>query len=354
MTQTLERHAEKMRIDTGSPEERVKQVIYRRFGERYAYPEYRSDGWPLCPSCGEDELYSLEIPATAETICGCYNCEFRPELEDQMTASEPIGGPILCPHCGEAYNFNNAHLCRQFIPTAADHLKHRTGSGGMEMKDELQKLKYEDSTQAEARAAEQWAVAYVAQVGATKETMIDALSTLRAVVMAYDRKLQNIPSTDFFGGDQIPEDLDGELAELKTKLLDIANNCDWFDSPCARQIRTVLESSRIKTLIERIAKAEAALAQKTRECEELRRCESPDPLECDNTNNHPHACHCNDPAYWKQKSDSLQAQVEQLQRQVAELSAGKKALWFNGWRPIIDAIGEISVQEAMDAIERDL
>ena len=23
------------------------------------YKEFRNDGWPLCPQCGEDELYSL-------------------------------------------------------------------------------------------------------------------------------------------------------------------------------------------------------------------------------------------------------------------------------------------------------
>ena len=37
-----------------------------------AFSEYRADGWPYCPACGEDELYSLEIPATIETIQGCY------------------------------------------------------------------------------------------------------------------------------------------------------------------------------------------------------------------------------------------------------------------------------------------
>lgn len=36
--------------------------------------EKRADGWPLCPQCGEDELYSMSVPATIETICGCYRC----------------------------------------------------------------------------------------------------------------------------------------------------------------------------------------------------------------------------------------------------------------------------------------
>lgn len=36
--------------------------------------KFRPDGWPLCPMCGDDELYSLTVPATPRTICGCYRC----------------------------------------------------------------------------------------------------------------------------------------------------------------------------------------------------------------------------------------------------------------------------------------
>lgn len=41
------------------------------------YSERRRDGWPLCPRCGEDELYSLAIPATIETIEACYACNWK-------------------------------------------------------------------------------------------------------------------------------------------------------------------------------------------------------------------------------------------------------------------------------------
>ena len=34
----------------------------------------RDDGWPICPFCDEDELYSLDLPPTRESICGCYRC----------------------------------------------------------------------------------------------------------------------------------------------------------------------------------------------------------------------------------------------------------------------------------------
>lgn len=34
----------------------------------------REDGWPRCPLCGDDELYSLDLPASIGTIAGCYRC----------------------------------------------------------------------------------------------------------------------------------------------------------------------------------------------------------------------------------------------------------------------------------------
>jgi hypothetical protein len=51
------------------------------------YTEFRKDGWPLCPRCGEDELYSLawlNIPRSKledylEAMEGCYSCHWKPE-----------------------------------------------------------------------------------------------------------------------------------------------------------------------------------------------------------------------------------------------------------------------------------
>ena len=44
------------------------------------YTAFRKDGWPLCPHCGEDELYSLQVPtATIDTIEGCYLCNWKPK-----------------------------------------------------------------------------------------------------------------------------------------------------------------------------------------------------------------------------------------------------------------------------------
>jgi predicted RNA-binding Zn-ribbon protein involved in translation (DUF1610 family) len=37
-------------------------------------PAYRADGWPLCPQCGEDELWSRAIPARPTDELTCYLC----------------------------------------------------------------------------------------------------------------------------------------------------------------------------------------------------------------------------------------------------------------------------------------
>jgi len=47
-------------------------------GQWIGYAIFREDGWPMCPQCGEDELYSLDMPATVASIVGCYACRWRP------------------------------------------------------------------------------------------------------------------------------------------------------------------------------------------------------------------------------------------------------------------------------------
>lgn len=49
--------------------------------------EFRKDGWPLCPQCGEDELYSLlnwdglsdrpPLQAWIDAGLRCYYCGFH-------------------------------------------------------------------------------------------------------------------------------------------------------------------------------------------------------------------------------------------------------------------------------------
>ena len=49
--------------------------------------------------------------------------------------------------------------------------------------------------------------------------------------------------------------------------------------------------------------------------------------------------------------ENLTAENARLEDSVAN---ARRRAWINDFRPIINAIGEISVQEAMDAIERTL
>ena len=50
-------------------------------GPQPLYNQRRPDGWPLCPRCGEDELYSPAIPPTEATIVRCDACGWRPPTE---------------------------------------------------------------------------------------------------------------------------------------------------------------------------------------------------------------------------------------------------------------------------------
>jgi hypothetical protein len=39
--------------------------------------QYRADGWPLCPACGEDELHSRETIASPLDPLRCYRCGWQ-------------------------------------------------------------------------------------------------------------------------------------------------------------------------------------------------------------------------------------------------------------------------------------
>lgn len=45
------------------------------------YNARRADGWPLCPQCGADELWSPAIPQTEATIVHCEACGWRPPVD---------------------------------------------------------------------------------------------------------------------------------------------------------------------------------------------------------------------------------------------------------------------------------
>lgn len=52
----------------------------------FAKPKTRSDGWPLCPKCGEDEAYSLAVPANPEKLDGCYLCGWSRHIRTDALA----------------------------------------------------------------------------------------------------------------------------------------------------------------------------------------------------------------------------------------------------------------------------
>lgn len=48
--------------------------------------EYRRDGWPLCPQCGEDELASATIPARVTDPLACLVCRWRGTVQVRAAA----------------------------------------------------------------------------------------------------------------------------------------------------------------------------------------------------------------------------------------------------------------------------
>lgn len=64
-------------INNGEQPPVLLEVTPARLGKG-PYKRWRKDGWPHCPDCGADELYSLTDPAEVETIVGCYACHWKP------------------------------------------------------------------------------------------------------------------------------------------------------------------------------------------------------------------------------------------------------------------------------------
>lgn len=43
-----------------------------------AYVKHSEDGWPRCPGCGADALWSAEARADTALIVGCLHCDWQP------------------------------------------------------------------------------------------------------------------------------------------------------------------------------------------------------------------------------------------------------------------------------------
>ena len=84
------------------------------------YKEFRADGWPLCPSCGEDELWSAAMlhwmgdgprPTLEACLAGdmtCYRCNWsskREKIRQLLSrAREERCAPLLpAPRYDEVY-----------------------------------------------------------------------------------------------------------------------------------------------------------------------------------------------------------------------------------------------------------
>lgn len=60
------------------------------------FRDRRPDGWPLCPSCGADELYALVDEPSEAAIAGCYRCAWRraqppPDVSTHYRPDDPSG-----------------------------------------------------------------------------------------------------------------------------------------------------------------------------------------------------------------------------------------------------------------------
>lgn len=77
----------------------IGKIVQRGFDRmtaaraRARFTEFRPDGWPLCPQCGDDELYSLANPATIATIQGCYRCDWKPRQRHRIETYKPRPRP---------------------------------------------------------------------------------------------------------------------------------------------------------------------------------------------------------------------------------------------------------------------
>ena len=59
---------------------------------------YRPDGWPLCPKCGKDKLYSVErIPQRSlpSDRLACYECPWTGRVPIQTVALGKV--PVMKP-----------------------------------------------------------------------------------------------------------------------------------------------------------------------------------------------------------------------------------------------------------------
>lgn len=104
-------------------------------GHRFDVVRLKPNGWPLCPCCNDDELYSLAMPAgSSSELDGCYACgtshgpmlralqrKDAEEIEEVARAAAGMSpddtGPIVLPgwSCPVCRCFNGS--AKEVLPT---------------------------------------------------------------------------------------------------------------------------------------------------------------------------------------------------------------------------------------------
>lgn len=98
-------------------------------------------------------------------------------------------------------------------------------------------------------------------------------------------------------------------------------------------------------------------AARIKEMEAEQPCKSPDPLECDNQNNHPWNCHCDNPVYWKQRAEHAEADLaaallvgEELRKQLRE-SEREIATYKNSLEEFVGCVLSVRVNNTVEWME---
>lgn len=75
----------------GSPDQAGSEIVaWKEIQSPSVYTEFRKDGWPLCPNCGEDELW-------------CGSVEFQMHHKRPPTIEECISMGLRCYYCQDAF-----------------------------------------------------------------------------------------------------------------------------------------------------------------------------------------------------------------------------------------------------------
>jgi hypothetical protein len=117
------------------------------------YKEFRKDGWPFCPVCEEDELYSVvmlaydgkgEQPTLEECLANemrCYRCNWS--SEGQVKKIPPARIFPNCFRCNQPFALIEGG--RQFVYCPPCRIIIRREAEGRRVKDEVERMEWPDT-----------------------------------------------------------------------------------------------------------------------------------------------------------------------------------------------------------------